>query len=389
MAGAKIRARGCMMGLMAGDALGASVEGWPQEEIRKLAQSRWNSNLIQDFIPAVHMGTFVPAGEPGQYREAREIRDMNFVPCGPPAIEATARQCARCGMYTDDTNASLALASSIRDCRGVNAAHAARRYAEFWREGDVVRGIPPSAKIGLAKIQEGVDVEVVGLPPHYPFEGGSFANGGAMRISPLGIAYQGADAPTLRRAVEAAVLGTHRHPEAVDFAVVQAAAVQYALGCARGPEDFNPQALLQDLEERCETEAIRKAVNAISAALVAFDGCEELPAVESVVDSVKRPGSGMGFQIASVHMVPCVLWATCRHFRDPRLAVQRAIDLGGDTDTTASMVGAVMGALHGEEWCEAWTKNLENGPRGRDYALQLGEELFDLGVHGPPPVTRK
>ena len=34
------------------------------------------------------------------------------------------------------------------------------------------------------------------------------------------------------------------------------------------------------------------------------------------------------------------------------------------------------GALHGEgEWCAAWAKRLENGPRGRDYALGLAESL--------------
>jgi hypothetical protein len=93
------------------------------------------------------------------------------------------------------------------------------------------------------------------------------------------------------------------------------------------------------------------------------------------VERERRPGSGFSFQIASVHMAPCVLWCACRYHATPRLAVQKAIDLGGDTDTTATMVGAIVGALHGTAWCAPWACGLENGPRGRDFALGLAERL--------------
>lgn len=373
-----------MLGLMSGDALGASVEGWPQSEIRSLSQLKWGTDLVQGFIPAVHMGTYVPAGEPGQYRPAQEVRDSNFVPTGPPQNANTGQHCARSGMYTDDTNTCLALASSIVDVGGVDAAHAARRYADFWRSGDAVRGYPPSAKGVMQHTLDGKGVETTGLPPLFPFPGGSFANGGGMRISPLSIAYRNADQPSLRVAVQAAILGSHRHPEAIDFAVVQAAAVQKALLAPGGADGFDVQALLAELPGHCETEAMRGAIASTAAALAEFqDGEDELAAVQAVVERERRPGSGMGFQIASIHMMPCVLWAVCRHYREPRLAVQTAIDLGGDTDTTASMVGAVVGALHGEAWCQDWAAELENGERGRDYALGLAERLLRLSQSGP------
>lgn len=53
-ASSQVRARGCILGLMVGDALGASVEGWTPEDISTLAQERWGSPLIRDFIDAVH-----------------------------------------------------------------------------------------------------------------------------------------------------------------------------------------------------------------------------------------------------------------------------------------------------------------------------------------------
>merc|ERR1719482_2094004 len=124
-----------------------------------------------------------------------------------------------------------------------------------------------------------------------------------MRISPLAIAYRAAPPAELRAATEAAVRATHRHPEAIDFAVVQAAAVAYALRC-EGARDFDAQALLADLASRCTTEAMRGQVLATAAALqaaAAADGAthDEHAIVEHVVRREARPGSGMGFQIAS------------------------------------------------------------------------------------------
>merc|ERR1712007_340313 len=76
--------------------------------------------------------------------------------------------------------------------------------------------------------------------------------------------------------------------------------------------------------------------------------------------------------------------STCLHHKDPRMALKSAISLGGDTDTTASMVGAVMGALHGVDWCESWAQSLENGEHGRDFALDLGERLVRLDLLPSP-----
>eukprot|EP00930_Biecheleria_cincta_P095616 TRINITY_DN87560_c0_g1_i1.p1 TRINITY_DN87560_c0_g1~~TRINITY_DN87560_c0_g1_i1.p1 ORF type:complete len:402 (-),score=51.24 TRINITY_DN87560_c0_g1_i1:73-1221(-) len=371
------RARGCILGLMIGDALGAAVEGFPQKEIRELAQLTWKSNCIEDFLQAVHMGTYVPDGEPGTYRPAKAVRDTNFVPSGPPSNSNVMKHCARLGMYTDDTNAALALASSIAECGHVSHEHVARRTAEFFRDNEHYRGCPPTAKMVQQASLDGVSADDTGLPPYFPFPGGSFANGGAMRISPLAIAYRSADDATLRLAVQAATRGTHRHPEAVDFAVVQAAAVQY---CLRSEvADFDAIALLADLASRCESEAMRRVVEAIAECIASSpDNCDDHEVVSKVVSLEERPGSGMSFQIASVHMAPCVLWATCRHFKEPVKAIQVAIDLGGDTDTTASMVGAMVGALHGETWCSKWSTSIENGPWGRDFALSLAERLASL-----------
>jgi len=372
-------ARGCMLGLMVGDALGAAVEGFDRTEIRSLAQETWGTDTIQDFIPAVPMGTFVPDKEPATYRPAVAVHDMNFVAAGPTQNPDVAKQCARTGMYTDDTNACLGVAASIVACNRIDAVECAKSCARMFSDNEHFRGCPPTAKRVMQATLEGVSPNETGLPPFFPFPDGSFANGGAMRISPVGIACHNVEwgARELRFAVEAAVRASHRHPEAVDFALVQARAVQYAMRIH--PEQFDAAWLLNDLAECCQAQAMAHVIRATAVALESFKaGSDEFEAVSGIVKSVQRPGSGMGFQIASVHMAPCVLWAACLHYMDPVAALQSAIDLAGDTDTSASMVGAIMGALHGENWCARWAERLENGCHGRDYALGVGEQLVHL-----------
>lgn len=144
------RARGCVLGHMIGDALGAAVEGFQQCEIRQFAQSVWSTDLIQDHVLAIPMGTFVSAGQPGKYRSAIGVDDNTYVPHGPVTVNtspALAEQCGRKGMYTDDTNTALALASSIAECGKVHPEHCARRYAQFFRDNEAYRGCPPTVAL--------------------------------------------------------------------------------------------------------------------------------------------------------------------------------------------------------------------------------------------------
>ena len=92
---------------MIGDQLGAGVEGLSSGRIK------YEYGIVRDDIEASHMG----------------INDL-----GP-----------RIHMYTDDTNAMLALAHSLVVNGGLNAKHAARTYAEFWSTG-IKRGYPESAQ---------------------------------------------------------------------------------------------------------------------------------------------------------------------------------------------------------------------------------------------------
>lgn len=265
----------------------------------------------------------------------------------------------------------------------------------------------------LNAILNGTDYAVTGKPPFFPFPGGSFANGGAMRISPLAIAYRNASSEELRAACTEAIRSSHVHEEAIDGAVVQATSVRRAL-MTENVQDFDPIQLLDELISVVKTKAMRDRLldvkrefqqviiqkeNEKSGAsgenqqeLVELDNdfAIDIAALKRLVPNT-RPGSGLGFQIASIDALPCVLWCVIRYAVDrPEQVLSRAISLGGDTDTVASMVGAIVGALHGLPCSEGasggaccWIAphlidGLENGERGRDYALQLAQRLCEL-----------
>lgn len=362
---------GCILGHMIGDALGTCCEGWSAKQIRELARSRFPEpeckGLVWDFIPCIHMGQGMYVGPP------------------KPCDEAYARR----GMYSDDTNAALALASSLVDSGRLDGPHAARQYAEFFFDEDCpTRFCPPTAEAVMQRVLDGMDYKATGLPPHFPFQGGSFANGGGMRASPLGIFFRGADATQMRAIAEEAVRSSHAHPEAVDGAAVQAYAVALAarLGAAGRACEFCPAAFLRQVSAAASTPAFQRRLDAIHKELTALRGsakADDVQVLRRIVDEGdprdRRQGSGFDFQIAAVDMTPCVLWIAARYHHVPEEAIMRAISIGGDTDTCACMVGAILGALHGTKWIPLrWWDGVENGKRGRDYAVSLAERLAEL-----------
>lgn len=90
------KSRGCMLGILIGDALGAAVEGFPPAEIAELASSNGCNTpagghpLLDRYLPAIHMGTVTPLRTDIGYRWASEVADENFVSQGPSTNPALA-----------------------------------------------------------------------------------------------------------------------------------------------------------------------------------------------------------------------------------------------------------------------------------------------------------
>lgn len=201
-----------------------------------------------------------------------------------------------------------------------------------------------------------------------------------MRISPLGLAFRHAPIPALHAAVSAALLPTHTHPEAIAGALAQAAAVAWLQAQGQQQHGTGPVALLTYLRSTCGSYSadmdakldLQQGVAAGGGLTGAAHGdslCKtgrwaEFFSSRSWADELALSGAvAPGFQIAAVDAVAAALCALVCHWSHPEDAVVAAVHYGGDTDTVASMTGALAGALHGCDWVpERWVAPLENGP---------------------------
>ena len=76
------------------------------------------------------------------------------------------------------------------------------------------------------------------------------------------------------------------------------------------------------------------------------------------------------------HSVPVAIHAWFAHPRDYRTAVTSVITCGGDTDTTAAIVGGIVGAAVGKEEIPSdWLNNVLDWPRSVSWMERLASQL--------------
>ena len=138
--------------------------------------------------------------------------------------------------YTDDTAMALSVVQTLDQCGGLDpdvlAAHLARRYAE-----DPMRGYGGAAHGLLQQIGAGMPW---GRASAALFGGqGSFGNGAAMRVAPLG-GFLAGDLARVSRQARRSARVTHYHPEgeAGAVAVAVAAAWAWEFGAGGDPEQL-------------------------------------------------------------------------------------------------------------------------------------------------------
>ncbi len=222
--------------------------------------------------------------------------------------------------YTDDTAMALSvyevLASSGRLDRDALARAFARRYAE-----EPLRGYGGGAHTLLRQLADGADWREAAPAL---FEGqGSYGNGGAMRVAPLG-AYFADDLDALVPAAIASAEVTHAHPDGQAGAVAVAAAAAYA---CRGE---GPGGLLAFAHEYTPPGATR---DGIAYAMRLPEGASVRLAASAL---------GTGALVSSADTVPFSLWCAARHLGNFEAALWLTVAGLGDRDTTCAIVGGVV-----------------------------------------------
>jgi ADP-ribosylglycohydrolase len=271
------------------------------------------------------------------------------------------------GMVSDDTeHACMTAQALLAQPRSADAF--ARSLA--WR----VRGwlaLAP-AGVGFATLRSGVKLWL-GFPPTLSGVR-SAGNGPAMR-SPLLGACLARDPERLRAFVGASTRLSHTDPRAEEGALALALAVAQAFLRPDGAP-VEPAAVFAAARTAARHEEIVSALNA------AENGVRGGASLEDFAASIGCQGGVTGY---IPHTLAAVLFCWLRRPDRFREAVEGAIVLGGDSDTTAAITGALAGASLGAAAIPAtWLDGLIERPRSARWLDTLAGRLADAFADGHP-----
>jgi poly(ADP-ribose) glycohydrolase ARH3 len=304
------RFEGCLLGLALGDALGALVEGQSAEAVG------------------------------GRFANVQQL-------IAYPREEI---------WYTDDTQMAIGIAETL-------VAHGeiieGRLCEAFVANYVPSRGYGRGARAVLEAMEEGRDHRQVA---EQYFPGGSYGNGAAMRVAPVGLLFQD-DRRRLWEQARASALPTHLHPLGIEGAQLLALAVAHAVRSER----FDRPSFFAELRSACASDAYRAKI--------------------TEAESVENPKqlAPLGNRIEALHSAPTAIASFALTPESFAETIGNVILLGGDTDTLAAMAGALSGAYVGRGGLPpSLLQRLENSPKGRAYIADLAGRLFDVYAQGVP-----
>lgn len=248
-------------------------------------------------------------------------------PVDPADIDDWMNRSTQMMAFTDDTASALVLADHLTRRHGtVGEDELAREWAR-----DPDRGYGHGAARLFAELAHGRPWQRAAAEL---FDGqGSYGNGAAMRVAPIGLLPGLGLGAVAGRARRSAVV-THQHPQAVDGAVAQAVATALAALSVRDTP-LDPDRMVTPIRKHVNTAEFQAALR-------------RLPALVSRGASSTQVAGEVGNGVSAIQSVPAALAAFLRHPDDVPAAIAFAIGMGGDTDTIASMTGALCGARRTE-----------------------------------------
>jgi len=278
----------------------------------------------------------------------------------PEVVEAVTER-RKVLTYTDDTHMMIGVAESLVGIGGFNGEDMAQTFVRNY-ELEPFRGYGPGPPRIFRLIRAGAawDEVAQGL-----YGGGSYGNGSAMRIAPIGVLYHH-NLVMLREVAYKSSQITHAHELGKEGAALQA----YAIALATNLEPlgaFDRGDFLAKLIDYMREGVYRGKLNRIEALL-------SQPDKGKVVTEL---GNG----IEAFNSVTTAIYCFLSQPRSFAQAVLHAISLGGDTDTIGAMTGAISGAYLGiESIPDSWEGKLEN----RLYIRELASRLAKIKSKAPP-----
>ncbi|MDY6934709.1 MAG: ADP-ribosylglycohydrolase family protein [Spirochaetota bacterium] len=243
--------------------------------------------------------------------------------------------------YTDDTEMAISIVEVLHRCDGIDPDTLADLFASRYNP---LRGYGSGAHRLLQSYREGKDWRI---ESRKLFGGsGSYGNGSAMRIAPLG-AYFAENLNTVRDNAILSARPTHAHPEATAGAI--AIAIGAAIAWRAGEGKVYELSAKEYLEAVIEHVPKSKTGEGIIKAIELLDE-KSSSAVANIL--------GSGQRVSSQDTVPFVLWCASKNLYNFVDAFWDTVRGLGDRDTTCAMAGGIVSLsdrLNGipKEWLKA------------------------------------
>jgi ADP-ribosylglycohydrolase len=248
--------------------------------------------------------------------------------------------------WTDDTAMALSLVATLQIHKGIDLQYLAQDFSARY-VADPHRGYGPAMHKLLPQLRHANAWQTA---PKELFSGqGSFGNGAAMRVSPIG-AYFADDLNQVVEHARRSAIVTHAHDEAVAGAIAIAVATALATRLYQQPKPEPAQFLEQVLALTPESEVasgIRHAIN-----------LRHEITIQSAASVL-----GNGSKISAPDTVPFVLWCAAWNLTNYEDAIWTAVSGLGDMDTTCAMVGGIVAMYTGMDAIPAvWREGREPLP---------------------------
>jgi ADP-ribosylglycohydrolase len=247
--------------------------------------------------------------------------------------------------YTDDTQMALSIVSILRQHGTINQDRLAESFAEQY---DPSRGYGPAMHGLLRAIRAG---RPWGEAARGQFEGqGSYGNGAAMRVAPLGAFFADDLDMVVEQAARSAEV-THTHPEGVAGAIAVAVAAGWAWRLGQGQQLPSRAEFLDRILPLVPSSEVRAKLRWARDALTSTT-------VESAVSML---GNGTG--VSAQDTVPFALWCAGERLNNYEEALWLTVSGFGDRDTTCAMVGGIVSLYTGiDSIPSAWRQAREALP---------------------------
>lgn len=336
------RFRGCLVGSLMGDCLGAPFEGEP--------------------------------------RCTRSVLNSYFKRLAAPDLKVPYKQ------YTDDTAMTRCVAQSLVDIKCFDPKDMARKFVKEYY-ADPKRGYGGNVIDVFAALRASKFRDVYN-PSALQFNGrGSYGNGGAMRVAPIALFCYAVEEKVLVDMARDMALLTHANRLGYNGAVLQCLAVYEALHTPENRLDtvkFIESLILKMKKVEMPTED--DILDEGEEPYVYVKRLEKVLELLEQGDSVSREKveEELGVYISAHMSVPTAIYSFIRASNpisgietenEFLRTVQFAISLGGDTDTIASMAGSIAGAYYGFAKVPV---NLQRHCEALSEAVQQADDLLNL-----------